>query len=224
MKTRIAILIFICALGTGCRKHVEPQYIAGYIAAISDTEIRLDVPDSIPSERVFVIDDNTTYDESTFYEGNIAEVMYLPADTESEQPIATNIISDPTYPHMLGRWHTDKDDKLQIDIVLQSHGKILQIAPTEVLQFSNWQLTGIEDQITLHGTLALPQAQEQEKTKSKDDNNELATSPTRHTMHFSATAKLSYDEEGNTEQHKVLIVTTDKGRKSKLYPAGQENY
>ena len=32
-------------------------------------------------------------------------------------------------------------------------------------------------------------------------------------------AELAYDEEGNTEQHKVLIITTDKGRTSKLYPA-----
>ena len=35
----------------------------------------------------------------------------------------------------------------------------------------------------------------------------------------SVQAELAYDEEGNTEQHKVLIITTDKGRTSKLYPA-----
>ena len=222
MKIRIAILIFICALGTACRKHVEPQYIAGYITAVSDNQITLNVPDSTPSKRLFAINDNTTCDEGSYYEGNIAEILYMPTDKEEELHTAINITSNSTYPRMLGRWQTDKDDKLQIDIVLQPRGKVLQIAPSEILQFQNWQLTGVEDEITLHGTLSLPPIKEKDKKKDKEDNNDEITTPlARRTMHFSATAHLADDEEGNTEQHKVLIVTTDKGRRSKLYPAGE---
>ena len=220
MKIRISILIAICTLCFACRKHVEPRHIAGYITASSDTEITLSVPDSIGQGFVFAIDENTTLDEGVRFEGNIAEVEYMPSTEEGELPLALDITTDPTYPNMLGRWHTDKDEKLQIDIVLQSHGKILQMAPTEILQFTHWQLTGVEDEITLHGTLSLP-PQLQEKKKSKESNDELESAQSRRTMNFCATARLADDDEGSTEQHKVLIITTDKGRKSKLYPAGE---
>lgn len=223
MKIYIAILIILCSLGIGCHKHMEPQYIAGYVTAINDTQITLDVPDSTPSKRLFIIDNDTSYDEGTYYEGNIAEVLYMPAEKEGESPTAISITSDPTYPRILGHWRTDKDDKLRIDIILQPRGKVLQIAPTDILQFNYWQLTGVENEITLHGTLSLPPIKDSDKHHSKE-NDDVSTLPTRRTMHFSSTARLTDDEEGNTEQHKVLIVTTDKGRKSKLYPAGQESY
>ena len=221
MKIRISILIALCALCFACREHVEPRYIAGYITATSDTQITLSVPDSIAPGFVFAIDENTSLDEGAYFEGNIAEVEYMPATEEGERPLALDVTTDSTYPHMLGRWHTDKDDKLQIDIVLQSHGKVLQVAPTEILQFTHWQLTGVEDEITLHGTLSLPPIKNPEEKKNKKDNDEFESAPSRRTMNFCATARLADDEEGNTEQHKVLIITTDNGRKSKLYPAGQ---
>lgn len=221
MKIRISTIIFVCMLCLACRKHVEPQYITGYITTINDTEIILEVPDSISSKQVFAIDENTMRDEGAYYEGNIAEVEYMPATEEGERPLALDITTDPTYPRMLGRWHTDKDDKLQIDIILQAHGKVLQVAPTEILQFTRWQLTGVEDEITLHGTLSLPPIKNPEEKKNKKDNDELESAPSRRTMNFCATARLTDDDEGNTEQHKVLIITTDNGRKSKLYPAGQ---
>ena len=221
MKIRVSTIIFACLLGVACRKHTEPQYIAGYITAVSGTQITLDVPDSIPSERLFAIDDNTICDENSYYEGNIAEVLYNINEEENEHPTVISITADPTYPRMLGRWQTDKDDKLQIDIVLQTHGKILQVAPSDILHLHSWQLTGNEDEITLHGTLSLPPVKNRDKKKEQESNNEIRTTLERRTMHFSATARLADDEEGNTEQHKVLIVTTDKGRRSKLYPAGE---
>jgi hypothetical protein len=57
------------------------------------------------------------------------------------------------------------------------------------------------------------------KVDSKKIKADSVVIPTRQDKRFSVQAELAYDEEGNTEQHKVLIITTDKGRTSKLYPA-----
>ena len=221
MKIRILTPIIACLLCVACGKQAEPRYIAGYITEISESQIVLEVPDSTPSQRLFAIDSDTSCDEGAYYEGNIAEVTYMPADEEGLLPQAINIASDMTYPRVQGRWQTDKDDKLHIDIILQPFGKVAQILPTDILQFNSWQLTGVENEITLHGTLSLPPSKEQSKNKDKESKEKIDTPPSRHMMHFSAVARLADDDEGNTEQHKVLIITTDKGRKSKLYPAGR---
>lgn len=218
MKIRTLIPIIACLLCVACGKQAEPRYIAGYITEISDSQIVLEVPDSTPSQRLFAIDNNTSCDEGAYCEGNIAEVTYMPADEQGLLPQAISITSDMTYPRMQGRWQTDKDDKLQIDIILQPFGKVAQVLPTDILQFNSWQLTGVENEVTLHGTLSLPLSKERSKNKEKENKEKIDTLPSRHTMHFSAVARLA-DDEGNTEQHKVLIITTDKGRKSKLYPA-----
>ena len=202
-------------LSLSCRKQQEPQSIAGYIIDTTNSnQIILFVPDSIPAERSYVVDDNTLFSGGTVMEGNIAEVIFLPSDDET-LPVAQSVTADVTYPRIIGRWTTDKDDELQIDLELQPHGKIEQRRPDTVISFESWQLTGKENTITLHGSLSLPPV----KVDSKKIKADSVVIPTRQDKRFSVQAKLAYDEEGNTEQHKVLIITTDKGRTSKLYPA-----
>lgn len=202
-------------LSLSCRKQQEPQSIAGYIIDTTNSnQIILFVPDSIPAERSYVVDDNTVFSGGTVMEGNIAEVIFLPSDDET-LPVAQSVTADVTYPRIIGRWTTDKDDELQIDLELQPHGKIEQRRPDTVISFESWQLTGEENTITLHGSLSLPPV----KVDSKKIKADSVVIPTRQDKRFSVQAKLAYDEEGNTEQHKVLIITTDKGRTSKLYPA-----
>ena len=202
-------------LSLSCRKQQEPQSIAGYIIDTTNSnQIILFVPDSIPAERSYVVDDNTLFSGGTVMEGNIAEVIFLPSDEET-LPVAQSVTADVTYPRIIGRWTTDKDDELQIDLELQPHGKIEQRRPDTVISFESWQLTGEENTITLHGSLSLPPV----KVDSKKIKADSVVIPTRQDKRFSVQAELAYDEEGNTEQHKVLIITTDKGRTSKLYPA-----
>lgn len=202
-------------LSLSCRKQQEPQSIAGYIIDTTNSnQIILFVPDSIPAERSYVVDDNTLFSGGTVMEGNIAEVIFLPSDDET-LPVAQSVTADVTYPRIIGRWTTDKDDELQIDLVLQPHGKIEQRRPDTVISFESWQLTGEENTITLHGSLSLPPV----KVDSKKIKADSVVIPTRQDKRFSVQAELAYDEEGNTEQHKVLIITTDKGRTSRLYPA-----
>lgn len=202
-------------LSLSCRKQQEPQSIAGYIIDTTNSnQIILFVPDSIPAERSYVVDDNTLFSGGTVMEGNIAEVIFLPSDDET-LPVAQSVTADVTYPRIIGRWTTDKDDELQIDLELQPHGKIEQRRPDTVISFESWQLTGEENIITLHGSLSLPPV----KVDSKKIKADSVVIPTRQDKRFSVQAELAYDEEGNTEQHKVLIITTDNGRTSKLYPA-----
>ena len=215
MKLRVAIYTLMVILSLSCRKQQEPQSIAGYIIDTTNSnQIILFVPDSIPAERSYVVDDNTLFSGGTVMEGNIAEVIYLPSDDET-LPVAQSVTADVTYPRIIGRWTTDKDDELQIDLELQPHGKIEQRRPDTVISFESWQLTGEENTITLHGSLSIPPV----KVDSKKIKADSVVIPTRQDKRFSVQAELAYDEEGNTEQHKVLIITTDKGRTSKLYPA-----
>ena len=215
MKFRVAIYTLMVILSLSCRKQQEPQSIAGYIIDTTNSnQIILFVPDSIPAERSYVVDDNTLFSGGTVMEGNIAEVIFLPSDDET-LPVAQSVTADVTYPRIIGRWTTDKDDELQIDLELQPHGKIEQRRPDTVISFESWQLTGEENTITLHGSLSLPPV----KVDNKKIKADSVVIPTRQDKRFSVQAELAYDEEGNTEQHKVLIITTDKGRTSKLYPA-----
>ena len=214
MKFRVALYTLMAILSLSCRKQQEPQSIAGYIIDTTNSnQIILFVPDSIPAERSYVVDDNTLFSGGTVMEGNIAEVIFLPSDDET-LPVAQSVTADVTYPRIIGRWTTDKDDELQIDLELQPHGKIEQRRPDTVISFESWQLTGEENTITLHGSLSLPPV----KVDSKKIKADSVVIPTRQEKRFSVQAELAYDEEGNTEQHKVLLITTDKGRTSKLYP------
>lgn len=222
MRIALTIYTFLIALTLlSCDRAVEPQSVAGYVIDTRNSnQIVLHVPDSIPAERSYAINDNTLFGGGGIVEGNVAEVIYLPTE-DGSQPIAQSVTADVTYPRIIGRWTTDKDDALQIDLLLQPHGVVKQQLPTETLLFDCWQLTGEENQITLHGTLSLPPqrvARDKSKELTADGEQELQIAPSRREMRFSVTAQLAYDEEGNTEQHKVLIITTDDGRTSRLYP------
>lgn len=222
MRLKLSIFALTAILATlACQRQIEPQSIAGYIIDTSNSnQIILSVPDSIPAERSYIINDNTTFSGGGVVEGNIAEVIYMPAE-EGEMPIAQSVTADVTYPRIIGRWRSDKDDELQIDLLLQPHGHITQNIPEGTLIFDSWQLTGVENEITLHGSLSLPPEKEKkEKSDKKDkENTDEQSMPMRREKRFSVVARLAYDEEGNTEQHKVLIISTNKGRTSKLYPA-----
>lgn len=194
--------------------------MVGYIIDTHNSnQIILNLPDSIPSRRSYIVNDGTAFSGGGIIEGNVAEVVYLPSEDEESLPIAQSVVADVTYPRIVGRWRTDKEDALQVDLHLKPHGEIEQIAPDGTLVFDSWQLTGEENEITLHGSLSLPPVKEKNSDKKEIDAEEQEVAPMRREKRFSVVARLAYDEEGNTEQHKVLIVTNDKGRESRLYPA-----
>ena len=90
-------------LSLSCRKQQEPQSIAGYIIDTTNSnQIILFVPDNIPAERSYVVDDNTLFSGGTVMEGNIAEVIFLPSDDET-LPVAQSVTADVTYPRIIGR-------------------------------------------------------------------------------------------------------------------------
>ena len=220
MKLRLLFFAVIITFFTGCHKSIEPQCVVGYIASVTEGElITLDIPDSLPAKRSFAIDDNTECRSWELCNGNIAEVIYMPSEVEGEMAHAINIKGDATYPRMLGRWRTKKDDKFQIDITLQPYGKVLQTQPTDIFSLNSWQLTGTDDVISLHGTLSLPPESESTDKKKKKSEEEMALPTQRRNMHFIVSATLADDDAGLTERGEVLIITTDKGRKSRLYPA-----
>lgn len=221
MRYSATLLAIIASLLTACHKSIEPQCIAGFItSAVEGEQITLDVEDSIPSRRTYTITANTTIDGGALIEGNIAEVIYMPTEQATLKPEAISINTDENYARFLGRWRTAKQDKLQLDIALLARGRIEQIQPDTVLRFERWQLSGEENKIKIFGTLSLPpqkpSKQEYEKAKAED---KPLPAPSRRTMHFSATAHLADDDQGKSEHHKVLIITTDKGKESRLYPA-----
>lgn len=222
MKHRIITSLALILCAVACQREVEPQCVVGYIIDTHNSnQIILNLPDSIPSRRSYIVNDDTAFSGGGIIEGNVAEVVYLPSEDEESLPIAQSVVADVTYPRIVGRWRTDREDALQVDLHLKPHGEIEQIAPDGTLVFDSWQLTGEENEITLHGSLSLPPVKEKrDKTEKKDTEDAQEPSVSvRREKRFSVVARLAYDEEGNTEQHKVLIVTNDKGRESRLYPA-----
>lgn len=213
------IYIIIVALLASCKEHIEPQSVAGYIVETNNSnEIVLNIPDSIPAVRRYAVDDNTLFSGGSVVEGNIAEVIYMPSDDES-LPVAQSVTADATYPRFLGQWISDKSSPLRIDILLEPRGRVVQNAPDKTLTFECWQLTGEENTITLHGTISLPPQNTVKDKKNRDEDDPTLEIPTRQTKRFSVRAHLAYDEEGNSAQHKAMIIRNDKGQESKLYPA-----
>ncbi|MBR5282433.1 MAG: hypothetical protein IKU22_06610 [Alistipes sp.] len=210
------IYIILLTLLASCREHIEPLSVAGYIVDTNNSnEIVLHILDSVPDVRRYAVDDNTLFSGGSVVEGNIAEVIYMPSDDES-LPVAQSVTADATYPRFLGQWISDKSSALRIDILLEPRGRVVQNSPESTFRFEIWQLTGEENTITLHGTLSLPPQREVKEGKKDDPTLEI---PTRQTKHFSVQARLAYDEEGNSAQHKVMIIRNDKGQESRLYPA-----
>ena len=197
-----------------CRQaEVEPMIAAGYIESAMPDESIIIKGDTI-GVRHFAIDEQTVFEGGEMAEGNIAEIIYMPAEEEGELPLALTITTDETYPKSLGRWATEGNVPLQVDIELQPRGVIVQHEPQQALRFTSWQLAGEENRITLYGTMSLPPEFNKEK---KDKKDEEITIPTRRERSFSISATLTKQSDSNTESRQVLVLRTENGRESKLY-------
>ena len=196
-----------------CRQaEVEPMIAAGYIESAMPDESIIIKGDTI-GVRHFAIDEQTVFEGGEMVEGNIAEIIYMPAE-EGELPLALTITTDETYPKSLGRWATEGKVPLQVDIELQPRGRIVQHEPQQALRFTSWQLAGEENRITLYGTMSLPPEFKKEK---KDKKEEEITIPTRRERSFCISATLTKQSDSNTESRQVLVLRTENGRESKLY-------
>ena len=197
-----------------CRQaEVEPMIAAGYIESATPDESIIIKGDTI-GVRHFAIDEQTVFESGEMVEGNIAEIIYMPAEEESELPLALTITTDKTYPKSLGRWATEGKVPLQVDIELQPRGVIVQHEPQQALRFTSWQLAGEENRRTLYGTMSLPPEFNKEKKEKKEEE---ITIPTRRERSFSISATLTKQSDSNTESRQVLVLRTGNGRESKLY-------
>ncbi|MBR5493998.1 MAG: hypothetical protein IKV77_12860 [Alistipes sp.] len=197
-----------------CRQaEVEPMIAAGYIESAMPEESIIIKGDTI-GVRHFAIDEQTVFEGGEMVEGNIAEIIYMPAEEEGELPLVLTITTDETYPKSLGRWATEGKVSLQVDIELQPRGRIVQHEPQQALRFTSWQLAGEENRITLYGTMSLPPEFNKEK---KDKKEEEITIPARRERNFSISATLTKQSDSNTESRMVLVLRTENGRESKLY-------
>ena len=214
----IFFIILSSILFIGCRPQAEPQSVAGYIADCNEEMILIKTDSTaMRIER----SDETIFDERGLIVGNIVEAIYLPTKEEDDLPLALEIFTDETYPKALGHWQSRQNTPLEIDIRLLSHGRIIQSSPQTTLQFTRWQISGKENHIKLYGTLSLPT--EPESKSSKDEAKEQKKTPTeptpapRRTTHFEVEAELTTVDDAKTESHRVMIIHTDKGRRSTLY-------
>ena len=219
MRFRILLFSLAIALLCACHREQAPQYITGFIDDISrDGAI---VIDSMGSGHTigFVIDENTAYEESGLIEGNIAEIMYLPTEDETA-PAAISITTNDPYPKVLGRWATLEGEKTPIEIELLSRGRVAQLSPEGVLEYTAWQLLAKEDTIRLVGRVSLPpevapkkKGEKVEKKSANDADAEEEVQPApRREQAFSAVAVVGVDSDRRT-----LTIITNKGAKSKLY-------
>ena len=212
MTARIITYCLLALSLIACREEVEPQIGAGYIVRNATEEQITIVGDTIP-QSTFLIDESTLIEGGALIEGNIAEIIFLPTE-DGATPQALQVTADRTYPQALGRWATDKDASLTIDMELLPHGRIAQHAPSDVLRFERWQITGNEQEIMLYGSLSLPPDwAAYNKGKAKDKDLPL---PERREQHFSIMARLDKQSDSNTESRIVLIFKAN-GRESRLY-------
>ena len=208
------ITIIFASLATllaSCRhSEVEPMIVAGYIDAATDESIIIK-GDTI-GVRHFVIDEQTLIEGGDMTEGNIAEIIYMPAE-EGKTPQALAITTDETYAKALGRWATEPKAALAVDIELQPRGHILQHQPEQALRFKSWQLSGKKDEIIIYGIMSLPS----EIKKSEKGKKDEASQPSRREYSFSITATLTKQVDSNTESRPMMVLHPQKGRESKLY-------
>lgn len=212
MLRRIATYTLLSLSLISCHEVVEPRIVAGYIATDATEQSLTIVGDTI-APMTFRLDEATLREGGALVEGNVVEVIYLPAE-EGATPWAERVTADETYPAALGRWATDKGASVEIDIELQPHGRVAQSLPDKVMQFERWQITGIEDEIALYGTLSLPPDwSAYNEARKKDQETPL---PERRTRRFSVVARLDKETDSNTESRRVLLFRNN-GRESRLY-------
>lgn len=211
MRFNILLLGLAVTSLIACHREQAPQYITGFIdTTTSEGAI---IIDSMGSGHTlgFIIDENTTYEESGLIEGNIAEIMYVP--TEEQTPVAISITTDDTYPRVLGRWATPEGERTPIEIELLKHGKIHQRLPGGVLEYTAWQLMAKEDTIRLIGSLSLPPIAEKDKKKEKAGKSDEEIQPApRRKQAFTTIAVV-----GTESDRRTLTIINNKGQKSTLY-------
>lgn len=198
---------------SACHRAIEPQVIAGYIAQGSGKSlILINHPDSTSPFRI-ILQEDTEYSGGVPIVGNLAEVIYLPATEENPLPIALSVTADKTYPQALGKWVNRDNRRLEIAIELLPYGHIEQSEPSDILTYTSWHLTDQEDIIELCGTLSLPpeRSKKEKKINSSNDTDSIVA-PQRRLRSFRVTAELLFEN-----NNKVMIITTDKGQKSKLH-------
>lgn len=139
-----------------CCHQQQELTTAGFIDSATPHSIVLNsMEDDAPGKIVFAIDDDTQFDPDGIIEGNIAEVIYLPAE-QGEAATAISIITDATYPDVLGPWKTYENAALPVAIELHTCGRLTQTRPAQLLTFTRWQLEGTDGAITLFGKVTLP--------------------------------------------------------------------
>ena len=218
----IYILALAVLLGYSCKREMAPINVAGYIENISNEQIiTIEVIDSAgvklqqSHKQSFLIDDDTYFQSNGMVEGNIAEIIYLPEESD-KLPTAIEIASDDTYPRALGRWTNGEHNKLRIDIELLPNGHIRQRLPAQTMQFKSWQLTKDENIITIAGEVSLPPivAPKPKTKESKDKSEQAEASPARRTMAFTTTATIGIDGDRRT-----LTMRNNKKEQAVLYRA-----
>lgn len=207
LPTYVALLLLVA-----CHKPAEPISISGFVHSADEEQLNL-TNDSIPSRR-FLIAESTLIEGGEMAEGNIVEVIYLPSEVEGATPTALHIITDKTYTESLGRWATEEESRLPIDITLLSHGRIEQSQPNDILRFERWELTAEEGTISLHGVISLPPDYAARAARLKA--GEELEPPTRRERHFTVTARLDKQSDNNTESRRVMIFSTEDDQ-TKLY-------
>ncbi|MBR3792813.1 MAG: hypothetical protein IKK27_02590 [Alistipes sp.] len=207
LPTYVALLLLVA-----CHKPAEPISISGFVHSADEEQLTL-TNDSIPSRR-FLIAESTLIEGGEMAEGNIVEVIYLPSEVEGSTPTALHIITDKTYTESLGRWATEGESRLPIDITLLPHGRIEQSQPNDILRFERWELTAEEGTISLHGVISLPPDYAARAARLKA--GEELEPPTRRERHFTVTARLDKQSDNNTESRRVMIFSTEDDQ-TKLY-------
>lgn len=207
LPTYVALLLLVA-----CHKPAEPISISGFVHSADEEQLTL-TNDSIPSRR-FLIAESTLIEGGEMVEGNIVEVIYLPSEVEGTTPTALHIITDKTYTESLGRWATEGESRLPIDITLLPHGRIEQSQPNDILRFEHWELTAEEGTISLHGVISLPPDYAARAARLKV--GEELEPPTRRERHFAVTARLDKQSDNNTESRRVMIFSTEDDQ-TKLY-------
>lgn len=206
MRSSFHILLFAVLTLCACHEEPSPQAMVGFVAETSADMLTID--NDTTSMRRFAINEQTIFEGGALVEGNPVEVIYMPT-VEGTLPVATLVAADATYADALGRWTTDGNVTLKIDIELLPHGRISQQLPQSTMHFAAWELTGEEDVITLHGTLSLPPdwvAYNRQVKINKD-----APLPTRREHSFSIRATMGVWSDSNTESRRTLSFDSGHG-------------
>ena len=227
-KYAIFALVLCTIIGHSCKREMAPVSVAGYIEEVRNEQIiTIEVIDSAgvklqqSHKMSFLIDDESIYQSSGIVEGNIAEMIYLPEESD-KLPTAIEIATDDTYPRALGRWANGEHNKLRIDIELLPNGQIRQHQPEQTVEFSSWRITDKEDSITLSGTVSLPAAVEEKPKKAikqgqKKDEEAVIAPPSRRTISFNIGATLGID--GDRKSLTILSGNVGRGERPILYRA-----